>query len=535
MQLRPKSLGVRLIIPLAGVLIACALLLAHLVTRSQRARHFTEAELGASRLADTVKKATRYDMLTNRRRDISKVIEDVGGQEGIEFARIVNKAGEVTFSTMKAEIGSVIEQEEETCRHCHESDAPLTALEDVHKSRVFDTPEGHRALSTIEVIFNEPACWSAECHEHEKEQVVLGVLEIGVSLEMMDERVAATAKTVILYGLASVLIVCVLVGLFVHRFISAPVRRLVRATRLVGEGHLEFSPPKDTSDEVGALAGSFVKMTERLAVANEDLKQATEAAVRAEKLAAIGQTITGIAHCVKNMLNGLNAGIYVLKVDLKKKAPDLRDLSFRMIDNNLKRLNALVLDMLTYSKDRVPEYKATNINELILSVVELMEAKAEEEKISLAFHPDESLGEVEIDSTAIYRAVLNLVSNGLEACKEEGPCVDVTTRAEGDKVIIEVKDRGIGMDEETRNSIFTLFFSQKGGQGTGLGLTVTQKIVQEHRGEIEVDSEPGVGSTFRIILPVKHEPAILACEEAPAKGSELLTSKSQHSTSPGSR
>jgi signal transduction histidine kinase len=234
--------------------------------------------------------------------------------------------------------------------------------------------------------------------------------------------------------------------------------------------------------------------------------QLTEAALKNERLAAIGQAVTGVAHCVKNMLNGLQGGLYILKKNVEKSTDESGDFGLEMLERNMDRLNDMVLDMLTYSKDREPEYKLTNINNVVSSVVDLMKVKAEERSLQLLHEPNKDAGEIQIDPKGIYRCVLNLVSNALDACDEENAVVKVNILNDNKgNIIIEVNDQGKGMDEATLKSIFQPFFSKKGSKGTGLGLSVTKKIVEEHGGSINVDSKPGKGSKFRIHLPGKQD------------------------------
>ena len=163
--------------------------------------------------------------------------------------------------------------------------------------------------------------------------------------------------------------------------------------------------------------------------------------------------------------------------------------------------------MLTYSREHIPEYQSTNLDELVASVVDLKGHEADKQEISLSFHPSSDEVTAEVDPMGIYRAVLNLVTNALDAC-EPGAAIHVSVRSlDAQQVLIEVTDQGCGMDETTRESIFQPFYSLKGAQGTGLGLPVThQKIVAEHAGRIEVEAAPGQGSTFRIYLPRRHLP-----------------------------
>jgi len=159
---------------------------------------------------------------------------------------------------------------------------------------------------------------------------------------------------------------------------------------------------------------------------------------------------------------------------------------------------------LTYSKGRELEYEPTDFKELVRSVIELMQTKAGERQITLAFQPDKAIDEVVIDPKGIYRCVLNLISNALDADEEEGSRVTVTSRQiTGESIQVDVADEGCGMDAKTLATVFQPFVSSKGSQGTGLGLSITKKIIEEHGGRIAVDSTEGQDSTFSIVLPKK--------------------------------
>jgi signal transduction histidine kinase len=248
----------------------------------------------------------------------------------------------------------------------------------------------------------------------------------------------------------------------------------------------------------------------QIAVAMHNLRLHQES-IRTERLAAIGQAVTGVAHCVNNMITGLNGGLYIIKDSLTAIKDDFAGRGFSMLEQSLGRLTELVKDMLTYSKDRLPEYELVDINELVDSVIELMKTKAGEHGIALSFKPDRHLEKLAVDPRGLYRSVLNLVSNAIDASADvKNASVTVrTSRIETGEVRIEVSDRGCGMDEETMRSIFQPFYSEKGSHGTGLGLSITKKIVEENEGRIEVTSRAGEGSTFSIVLPVRNEVPVI--------------------------
>ncbi|MBN2017527.1 MAG: GAF domain-containing sensor histidine kinase [Candidatus Cloacimonetes bacterium] len=231
-----------------------------------------------------------------------------------------------------------------------------------------------------------------------------------------------------------------------------------------------------------------------------------EQIVKTERLAAIGQTVSGLAHCIKNILNGIQGGSYILDLGLKKEDFSSVDKGWSIVKKNNEFMKELVLDMLSYSKEREPEYETVNPNELVKSVYELMLQKGKEKGVELTFDPEEELPEVHIDPKGVKRTVLNLVSNAIDACEEtKGANVHISVQSTDGKTFrIHVKDTGIGMPPEIQAKLFQVFFSTKGSKGTGLGLAVSYKIIKEHGGNITVESEKGKGTAFTITLPKKR-------------------------------
>ena len=163
-------------------------------------------------------------------------------------------------------------------------------------------------------------------------------------------------------------------------------------------------------------------------------------------------------------------------------------------------MQELVLDMLSCSKDRPPEYEQADANGIVQAVCDLMAQNAKEKGVTLTWTPDKSLGEVAVDPKGLQRCLLNLVGNAIDACDAEG-CVKVQTTAASDTFTIGIADNGSGIAPDDKEKLFQPFFSTKGSKGTGLGLAVTHKIVTEHKGTITVDSQIGEGTTFLITLP----------------------------------
>ena len=237
------------------------------------------------------------------------------------------------------------------------------------------------------------------------------------------------------------------------------------------------------------------------------VQEATRKAIQSERMAAMGETVAGMAHAVKNILGGLTGGSFVLEKGLELGREELVKQGWGMVQRNVSRIRELVMDLLTYSKEREPELEACDPNALACEVVDLMRHAAGEYGVALVDEPGSFASDWPLDRQWVQRCLTNLISNAIDACCEPfglGRPGKVTLRryeTPAGELCFEVLDNGCGMDEETRRRIFTSFFSTKGSRGTGLGLMLTRKMVQEHGGRIEVESTAGAGSAFRILLP----------------------------------
>lgn len=230
-----------------------------------------------------------------------------------------------------------------------------------------------------------------------------------------------------------------------------------------------------------------------------------QALIEAEKLAAIGQTIAALSHHIKNILQGLRSGSEIMKMGIEQKNDKLMQQGWRVAEKNQGKIYDLVMDMLNYSKDRVPNVEPTDLNEMVDDVIELILPRATELGVVLEKTPAPNLPLVPVDAEGIHRALLNLVGNAIDAVEgRPNPKVIVSTRTADDGYVrIVVLDNGVGIAPERIPEMFKVFVSTKGSRGTGLGLPVSQKILREHGGDLIVQSQVDVGSKFTIKLPLK--------------------------------
>lgn len=231
-----------------------------------------------------------------------------------------------------------------------------------------------------------------------------------------------------------------------------------------------------------------------------------QALVNAERLAAVGQTIAALSHHIKNIMQGVRFGADMVRTALKEDDRDLLAKGWKLVERNQARIDQLILDMLSYSKDREPVVEPTDLNKLCEDVLELVRGRAEEHGTALEWHPGVGVNAVACDPEGIHRAVLNIVTNALDAVEgRPGAKVAVQTIVEpgGEWAKVIVLDNGPGIPEPLVEDIFKPFVSTKGSRGTGLGLPVSRKILREHGGDILVQSVPEKGSKFSLRLPLK--------------------------------
>ena len=271
----------------------------------------------------------------------------------------------------------------------------------------------------------------------------------------------------------------------------------------------------------------MIAIAHQAALAVEDTRYYS-AMVQAERLAAVGQTIATLSHHIKNILQGIRGGSFLIKEGLSQHDENMVRKGWEFVEKNQERISNLVMDMLTFSKEREPELVPADMNEVAADVVELMASRAKDKKVELTFVPAEQIPTLVFDPEGLHRAILNVVTNALDACDRaavEAAAGDETLLTDSDsdaelrqarpgrvEVRVEydregrlarivVSDNGQGIPEDEIDQVFSLFVSKKGNRGTGLGLPVSQKILTEHGGRIAVGSQVGEGSQFSLELP----------------------------------
>ncbi len=309
----------------------------------------------------------------------------------------------------------------------------------------------------------------------------------------------------LLYTLAGValalLIISAILGLMWSRRMTRPLEKLSLATQVVAEGNYDIQLPAETRDEIGDLATSFNTMAVGLSTREKELAQAQSALVQSEKMSAFGQLGAGIAHEIKNPLTGILGYAQLSIRKLEEDHPIVRNL--KRIEKETKRCKEIIDNLMRFARQETLEYEATDVNEVVENAAQIVDHQLSVNQVKLEKNLASGLPQIEGNSNQLQQTIMNFMINAQQAMEGQPGIVTASTYQEGeDTVVIEIKDNGPGIPKDIQAKIFEPFFTTKeAGKGTGLGLSVTFGIIRDHHGEIKLESEPGEGATFKIVLP----------------------------------
>jgi signal transduction histidine kinase len=236
-----------------------------------------------------------------------------------------------------------------------------------------------------------------------------------------------------------------------------------------------------------------------------------------ERLAAIGETVAILSHSIKNILQGLRGGADVVEMGLKKDDLKIARGGWGILERNITRISGLTLNMLAYARHRTLEFELTKVGPLLDDCASLLQDQCAARQVALLIDADPDLPPIVLDQSLIHQAMVNLMGNAVEAVEPGHGAVTVragfipavtasrTGPAQRPAVRIDVIDNGPGIAPERHKQIFEPFQTTKGLRGTGLGLAVTKRIVEEHQGRIFVTSNKGTGATFTVVLPADNK------------------------------
>ncbi|MFA6598458.1 MAG: ATP-binding protein [Ignavibacteriaceae bacterium] len=414
-----KKIGFRLIFAVAVTSLTIIGVFAYFNVQSHSSGLLHEVERHANQLGETVISSTRFDMMLNQRDRIQQVINSIGTQPQIRDVRILNKVGEIIYSSDTTNINKMVDKKAESCYACHSANAPLEKISITERTRIFRIrPDSSRVMGIITPIYNEKSCWQAECHAHPRNQKVLGVLDVTISLAEVDQIIQKSELEIVIFALVAILGVGLLIGFFVRRWVSLPVNNLLGATKQVSMGNLNYSIKDMGEDEIGMLAHSFNNMTKKLSEARMQLFQS-------DKMASLGRLAAGVAHEINNPLTGvLTYSSFLLK--RTQDNPEFQE-DLKVIVRETLRCREIVKSLLDFARQTVPKKNNADINEIIDRAVGVIENQLTLNKVKLVKEVDNYLPKITVDANQIQQVFINLFVNASDAIGEKGGTLTVTT------------------------------------------------------------------------------------------------------------
>lgn len=415
-----NNIGYRLIFVVGLTSLVIIGIFAYFNIKSQTNSLISEVERNANQLGETVISSTRVDMMLNQRDRIQQIINSIGSQPQIRDVRIMNKDGEITYSSDLKNVHKMVDKRAESCYACHAEDQPLEHISIPERTRIFRVhPDSNRVLGIITPIYNEKSCWQAECHAHPEDQKVLGVLDVSISLADVDNAIVKREWGIAVFAVVAILAVGLLIAFFVRKWVSNPVNELLRATQQISQGNLNYSIKNLGSDEIGKLSESFNNMTKKLSEARMQLFQS-------DKLASLGRLAAGVAHEINNPLTGvLTYSSFLLK--RTKDNPELQE-DLKIIVRETLRSRDIVKSLLDFARQSVPKKLNADINEIIDKSISVVETQLTVKKIKIVKHAESGLPKIAVDSNQIQQVFINLFVNAADAMEKTGGTITIAVK-----------------------------------------------------------------------------------------------------------
>lgn len=451
----------------------------------------------ASLLSDRILHGIMVLMISNRWQELQSMVENLvkGGKDLKEVRIFIPETGIIKVSSDPEEIGKRI-YEEDYKRAINRDEKPFLIKKD-----------GVMFASKLTSVKNMKVCY--RCHgEGEK---VLAIMDIELSLESMYASIEEFKNRHIRNGIIGFILVILSFAIIVTFLIDKPIHRMITTIKSVEKGNLSARMKIGRRDELGLLASSFNNMIDSLEKARRELEEYHRQQLdRAARLASIGEVAAGIAHEIRNPLTSISCAIQLLQSELKDDARGRRIIN--EIQNQIKRLDGTIKDLLNYAKPSPPVFKLTDVEDVIRKAVFFVSAEAKKFNVNIEIDKASEISDVMMDDNQMQQVFMNIMINAIQAMPSGGS-IKISIKTEkieyllpgtikgGEVLVISFKDTGEGIHPDDISSIFEPFFTRK-TKGSGLGLSISKRIVKEHGGDITCTSILGKGTTFNIYLPL---------------------------------
>lgn len=472
-------------------------------------------------LSELLKRSTRYDMLISERRGIQKTLEFIGASESIVKVRIFNTNGRVSFSSNPGDVG--MDAKEFLSLPPAQGSASGLAAPSLDSQWSIVELGQERVLAYVEPIYNAPDCYTAACHVHGEEQKILGHMRTDFSLSPIDAIIRGHMIHNFVYMMLCVIIIAIILSFILWKIVLRPLANLSAGLKQVSTGDLTHKMDVESKDEIGRLAMTFNEMTGELSLARErmaewnktlreevkkkahEIEQTRDKLIQAEKMAAVGRLTADIAHGIRNPLTAL--GGFGRRLQKSAMTPTQQEYA-QIIVSEVERLEIILKDILEFSRSTEPDFIKIDPADVINDSMQLFIDLCSEQRIEIKMEYGTDLP-VLMDRRQVRQALDNLVSNAIDVMMSGGT-LTILSREERihnvTHVVVSVADTGPGIPEDKFNQIFEPFFTTKRiGRGTGLGLPITRKIIEEHGGFIKGENLPEGGFVVSLYFPYQSE------------------------------
>jgi signal transduction histidine kinase len=494
-----RYLAIRVNLIIALILCVAMGTSTYLTKKNWEQQAIQEAMTKATIMTSTIRNSIVVEMSGFCQKDVQKIVANVGAVPEIDTVRIFDEDGIITFSAAPDEVGRAVDSLDYSVYLSEEMTRPFKS-----------EGSGHRSFCMVQPIENGLDC--RRCHGHERE--ILGVLDVCVSMADTEKRIAGNSRFLFVSTFTTVALVVLAISLSLWILVNRPVNRLVRTMAKAEKGNLSVRARVRRKDELGHLAQSLNSMLEKLDESDRELKRYhVEQMTRADRLATIGELAAGIAHEIKNPLAGIAGATQILAREFADDDP--RKPVTQEILKLIERLDTTIRDLLDFARPSMPAIVVTDLEDLLSKALFLIEKMPERKSqgIEIVVETDPEMPLVPVDPDQLRQVFLNISVNAVQAMPQGGTLrVSMKSEADpelaevhpaGDYIMITFEDTGSGIEEGKLRSIFTPFFTTK-TQGTGLGMPITMRIIEQHGGRITVESTVGKGTIFRIYLPKEH-------------------------------
>jgi two-component system NtrC family sensor kinase len=496
MRIRLGGLRSTLVLTLTGVMLAGVLLISVVVLRITGRLLLDERGRGARVLVEAAVGDLRVDWDASRsatnpvnRRLLEAMVNHLADQPAIAEVLVVDPALTVLASSRPESVGRTI------------PDSLLAAA----------VTGGERSVRTV-----TGPDGIQRLHIHAPIQVrgwTIAAIRAAYKLEGLGQHLDRAQSLILLYILVDVVLLLLIGSYLLDRWIIRPLRQLTKATGRVASGHLTHYVDVRRDDEIGQLSRTFNRMVEHLGDSraevesrieelvevNRDLRAARHTVLRNEKLASVGTLAAGIAHEVGNPLTAILGYVDILLLNAGDDAD--RDMLQRIHDQ-VMRIHGIINELLEYSRPASEEQPNGSLAAATELTASLLRPQPRLRGVEIVTDVPNDLPRVALSEGRLQQIILNLSLNAADAMTDGG-ALRIEGRVDGDSVRFSVSDDGEGIEPENLNRIFDPFFTSKEpGAGTGLGLAMVDRIIEDHGGTIRAESEVGVGTTFHLRLPI---------------------------------